>query len=197
MTGIVLPALLIVAGLIAAASTYRGIRRGGARFYTLEREMVLRRAAVTLSIAVVLFLAAVAVLFYQRQQLVEATLPPDEQAVEEAGGTAGGPVLTTPTALFEQFPPTATATSSVPQPTETATPAVCRAVVEGTSGNGLRMRDAPQGAELSVLPEGTLLTVLEDAPIASGDIVWRKVRAVGGEEGWVAEDFLTVRGPCE
>ncbi len=58
------------------------------------------------------------------------------------------------------------------------------------------MRGAPQGDEISVLPDGTLLTVLNDAPIESGGLIWRKVRAVGGDEGWVAEDFLTVRSPC-
>ena len=73
---------------------------------------------------------------------------------------------------------------------------VCRAVVEGTSGSGIYLRDAPQGAELVILQEGTLLTVLEDAPVDAGGIVWRKVRAVGGEEGWAAEQFLTIRQPC-
>jgi hypothetical protein len=68
--------------------------------------------------------------------------------------------------------------------------------VEGTSGNGLTMRDAPNGGELLVLAEGTLLTVLEDAPVQEAELVWRKVRAVGGDEGWVAEDFLTIRAPC-
>ena len=47
-----------------------------------------------------------------------------------------------------------------------------------------------------VLADGTLLTVLIDAPIDSGGLTWRRVRAVGGDEGWVAEDFLTVRSPC-
>jgi hypothetical protein len=49
---------------------------------------------------------------------------------------------------------------------------------------------------LTVLAEGTLLTVLEDAPVQEGDLTWRKVRAVGGDEGWVADAFLTIRAPC-
>ena len=72
------------------------------------------------------------------------------------------------------------------------TPTVCRAVVEGTGGNGIYLRDAPQGEQLVILPDGTLLTVLEDAPVEAGGFVWRKVRAVGGEEGWAAQDFLTM-----
>lgn len=193
MTGLLLPIALFVAALAATFMTYRNIRRGGARFYTLEREIILRRGLITLVAATLLYTGALAVLYYQRQQLILATLPPEE-ATAEAGGT-GAPGVT-PTPLLEQFPPTASPTSLTPQPTETATPTVCRGVVEGTGGNGLRMRDAPNGEELVVLPDGTLLTVLEDAPTEAGGVIWRKVRAVGGEEGWVAEDFLTIRAPC-
>ena len=46
------------------------------------------------------------------------------------------------------------------------------------------------------LAEGTLLTVLDDAPVEAGGFIWRKVREVGGEEGWAAEDYLTIRAPC-
>jgi SH3-like domain-containing protein len=38
---------------------------------------------------------------------------------------------------------------------------------------------------------------LEDEPVESGGFNWRKVRLVGGDEGWVAEDFLTIRAPCD
>lgn len=193
MSGIVLPAFLILAGLIAAFITYRNIRRGGARFYTLERETVLRRALLSLAASVLFLLAAVALLFYQRQQLLTALLPPEDTA--ETTAAAGTP-QPQGTPFVEQFPPTATATSTTPQPTEAPTEVLCRGVVEGTGGNGLTMRDAPQGAEIIVLPDGTLLTVLNDAPIEAGGLTWRKVRAVGGDEGWVAEDFLTVRSPC-
>lgn len=195
MSGILLPALLIGGAILAALLTYRGIRRGGARFYTLEREAVLRRAAVTLLMTVALFMGAIGLLLYQRQQLVESPVTGETTSGNESG-ELNAPFAATNTPALEVFPPTPSPTSLTPQPTETATPSICRAVVEGTSGNGLRMRDAPQGAEVSVLPEGTLLTVLEDAPVSAGDIIWRKVRSVGGEEGWVAEDFLTIRAPC-
>ncbi len=195
MSGIVLPALLILAGIVAAFVTYRNIRRGGARFYTLERETVLRRALLSLAACVLFLLGASGLLFYQRQQLLDALAPPSEEVLDAAAGGSGTPVpVGTP--FVEQFPPTPTATSTTPQPTESPTPTLCRGVVEGTGGNGLTMRDAPQGAELIVLPDGTLLTVLEDAPVESGGLTWRRVRAVGGDEGWVAQDFLTVRQPC-
>ena len=195
MSGLLLPILLFAGALAATFLTYRNIRRGGARFYTLEREIILRRAAFTLVVAALLYSGTLALLYYQRQQLVEATLPPEEGAEGAAEGTPG-PLVTTPTLTFEQFPPTATATSTTPQPTITPTTVVCRAVVEGTSGSGIYLRDAPQGNELVILAEGTLLTVLDDEPVEAGGFVWRKVREAGGEEGWAAQDYLTIRAPC-
>lgn len=188
-----LPLLLFAGAIVATFLTYRNIRRGGARFYTLEREIVLRRAMVTLVAASVLYTAALGLIYMQRQQLIEALQPPEEQ--EAADGTTS-PAITTPTPMLEVFPPTPEPTSLTPAPTATVTPTVCRAVVEGTGGNGIYLRDAPQGEQLVILPDGTLLTVLEDAPVEAGGFVWRKVRAVGGEEGWAAQDFLTIRAPC-
>lgn len=189
MTGVVIPAILAVAGLITALITYRGIRRGGARFYTLEREAMLRRATYTLFASVLLFLGAIALLVWQQQQALPVEAESNGEVVE-------GAATETPTPFVEQFPPTATPTSDAPQPTPTATPVICRAIVEGTSGNGLTLRTEPGGDEISVLPDGSVLTVLEDAPVESGGFTWRKVRVVGGDEGWVAEDFLTIRAPC-
>ena len=194
MTGLLLPILLFVGAALATFLTYRNIRRGGARFYTLEREIVLRRAAFTLLVAALLYTAALALLYYQRGQLIEAAAPPAEE--EGAAEGVNSPIVTTPTTMLEIFPPSPEPTSLTPQPTATVTPTVCRAVVEGSGGNGIYLRDAPQGAELVILAEGTLLTVLEDAPVQAGDFTWRKVRAVGGEEGWAAEEFLTIRAPC-
>lgn len=194
MSGLFLPILLFVGALVATFMTYRNIRRGGARFYTLEREIILRRALIMLIAAALLYTGTLGLLYYQRQQLLEAGQPATGE--EAAAEGTRGPQITTPTVLLEQFPPTATATSTTPQPTLTPTPVICRAVVEGTSGSGIYLRDAPQGAELVILQEGTPLTVLEDAPVEAGGLTWRKVRAVGGEEGWAAEDYLTIRQPC-
>ncbi len=196
MSGLFLPLLLFIGAMVATFLTYRNIRRGGARFYTLEREIILRRAALTLIMGALLYTGALGVLYYQRQQMIQAAAPPEETTDENAAGGAVGPQVTTPTPLLEQFPPTATATSTTPQPTITATVVTCRAVVEGSGASGIYLRDAPQGKELVILPEGTLLTVLEDEPVEAGGFVWRKVRAVGGEEGWAADDFLTIRAPC-
>ncbi len=196
MSGLFLPLLLFVGALAATFLTYRNIRRGGARFYTLEREIILRRAAFTLIIGAVLYTGALGLLYYQRQQMIAATAPPEGTPEGETTDGVSGPQVTTPTPLFEQFPPTATATSTTPQPTVTPTVVTCRAVVEGSGASGIYLRDAPQGEQLVILAEGTLLTVLPDEPVEAGGFVWRKVRAVGGEEGWAAEEFLTIRAPC-
>ena len=75
MQGLFLHLFLTVLAFIAAAITYRDIRRGGARFYTLEREAILRRASFTLMAAVLLFLLLVTVLSADGENVaVEADL---------------------------------------------------------------------------------------------------------------------------
>lgn len=190
MGDFLIPIILAFAALVAALMTYRGIRRGGARYYTLEREALLRRATFTLFASVILFIAAIGVLVYRQQNATPS--PDNEPSVSEEI------VLTiTPTIMVEQFPPTETPSPEEPVVTPTPTAVICRGIVDGTSGNGLTLRVNPGGEEITVLPDGSVLTVLEDEPTESGGFVWRKVRVVGGEEGWVAQDFLTIRAPCE
>jgi len=188
-----LPLLLAFIGLILAFVTYRDIRRGGARFYTLEREAILRRASLTLIGSVAFFLLAVGFFAYTFQQT---------QAIDAAtaGETVEGVATGTPTPLLESFPPTPTMTATIDQtiPTATATPIICRAVVEGTSGNGLTLRETPGGAEVAILPDGSILTLNQDeAAQESGGFMWRKVKSITNQEGWVAEDFLRIGAPCE
>jgi hypothetical protein len=182
-----------------AFSTYRSIRRGGARFYTLEREAMLRRAMLTLAASVFFFMLAVGYLIYTDQPASVTEEPAEGEVVEgEEGETA---VTATPETLeLETFPPTPTitATPDVNIPTVTPTPIICRAVVEGTSGNGLTLRDVPGGAEIVILPDGSILTLYQDeAAQESGGFLWRKVKSITGEEGWVAEDFIRIGAPCE
>lgn len=189
MGDFLIPLALAFAGLAAAVMTYRGIRRGGARYYTLEREALLRRATFTLFSSVFLFIAAIGFLVYQQRQAIPIT--GDEPSVsEEVVATI------TPTISVEQFPPTETAMPEEPDATPTPTVVICRGIVDGTSGNGLTLRVTPGGEDITVLPDGSVLTVLDDEPVESGGFTWRKVRIIGGEEGWVAADFLTIRAPC-
>ena len=192
MSGLLLPISLIFAGIITALVTYRGIRRGGARFYTLEREALLRRASFTLFSTVVFFLAAVAILIYERQQTLAAEAPLEGDVIE-------GEVAITTTPELNALPPlsTETPTPDVSIPTATPTAFVCSAIVEGTFDNGLTLRETPGGAEVDVLAEATIVTVLNtEEPTEANGFVWRKVRSLFGDEGWVAEDFLTFGSGC-
>ena len=190
MTGITIPIILTVVALITALSAYRGIRRGGARFYTLERESMLRRAGFTLLGSIFLFLAAIALLVYGQQQLTDAGNLADDE---------GGPLVVTTTSdpLMQTQPPTPTptATPDPSVPTVTPTAVICRAIVDGTSGSGLTLRDAPGGADVTILPDGSILTLLDDEAEEANGFIWRSVRTVAREEGWVVEAFLKI-GDC-
>jgi hypothetical protein len=190
MSGLTIPIIMTVVALIAAFAAYRGIRRGGARFYTLERESMLRRAGFTLLGSVFLFLAAIALLIYNQQQFVSAG------GVPENGGETVAVTATAEPALNAQPPtPTPTATVDPTIPTPTATPIICRAIVDGTAGSGLTLREAPGGEEVAILPDGSIVTLLEEEPVEANDFIWRNVRTVAREEGWVVEEFLKM-GDC-
>lgn len=76
----------------------------------------------------------------------------------------------------------------------TATPAVdgITGVVFGTQGIGVTLRTTPGGAEIVVLPEGTVVMLLEAEAIEVNGFTWRLVRTAGGQEGWVAAEFLEI-----
>ncbi|HSM57630.1 MAG TPA: SH3 domain-containing protein [Candidatus Sulfomarinibacteraceae bacterium] len=186
MSGIFLPVLLTALAFLAALIAYRDIRRGGARFYTLEREAILRRASFTLIAAALLFLGAIGLLLYERQQNLQ------ELAVQAGEEIEGVP---TPTATLSSLPPTETptATPDPDAPTITPTPRVCRAIVRGTGESGLNLREEPGGAELQVLQEEEIVSLLEEPSVESGGVTWVRVRAaITRTEGWVALDFLVI-----
>ncbi|MDT8307305.1 MAG: hypothetical protein RRC07_15335 [Anaerolineae bacterium] len=187
MDGLLLPLLLTFLAFAAAVITYRDIRRGGARFYTLEREAILRRASFTLMAAVLLFLGTIFLLITQYQQTA------DELAVQAGEEVEGLPTLT-PT--LSTLPPTPTPTATVDPdlPTATATAVVCRAVVQGTGGSGLNLRAEPGGTELEVLQEQDIVNIVVDsAPVTAGGTTWVNVRtAITRTEGWVSINFLLI-----
>ncbi len=191
MSGITLPIILTVVAAIAALIAYQGIKRGSARFYTLERESMLRRARFTLLGSLMLFLAAIALLIYSYGQVTDDNGlsngdNPLEVATEE------------PDELLETQPPTPSPSPTVDPslPTPTPTETICRAIVEGTAGSGLTLRDAPGGGEVTILRDGSYLTlVVGEEPVEANGFNWIKVRTVSLEEGWVAEEFL-IMGEC-
>jgi hypothetical protein len=193
MIGIAIPLFLAVAGLVVAFFAYRSIRRGGARFYTLEREAVLRQASFSLVGSVFLFMLAIGLLLYERQ--AEAI-----QAALEAGEQVQGQPTFTPTFSVQTQPPTSTPTPTPDPdellPTPVPTILICRAIVQGTTGSGLVMRETPGGERLIVLLEGAIVTIITtEAPITSGQYTWIKVRAATLEEGWVATEFINISNP--
>jgi hypothetical protein len=54
------------------------------------------------------------------------------------------------------------------------------------------VRDAPGGAELAIVPDGTILTLLPQAPLEGGGFSWQRVLLPDGREGWAAADFFTL-----
>jgi beta-lactamase class A len=81
-----------------------------------------------------------------------------------------------------------------PLPTQvprTPTPDLPHAVVSGTRGVGLTVRQLPGGEDLAVVPEGTILTLLPEAPVTTGGYTWQLIRLPDGREGWAATDFFT------
>lgn len=192
MSGIFIPLALAFAGFAAAIAAYRDIRRGAARFYTLEREAVLRRAGFILIGSALLFSASIGMLIYGGGGETAVSDP-----ITADGTTAALPTIT-PTPEINQFPPIETPLPPTPiGPTAVPTKPVCRAQVAETFGNGLTMRDAPGGEQIIILAEGDLVTMLDDEPVPVGDLVWRKVRSLFGDEGWVAESFLEMGAGCE
>jgi hypothetical protein len=193
MSELLIPIGLTVAALFAAMAAYRGIRRGSARFYSLERESILRRAGFTLFAAVFLFLAAIALLVYNQQQLTTVVEEPAAATVED-----GEPTFTpTPGVLLESVPPTNTPTATpdpnAPQPTPT--PFIRRGIIEGTGGSGAYLRDGAgvNTNTIEVLDDGAILTLIDSEPPVEADgFTWLKVRTIAGDEGWVADLYLAI-----
>lgn len=65
------------------------------------------------------------------------------------------------------------------------------AVVHGTQGHGLRVRQGPGlGYEiLTVLPEGTKIQILA-GPVSDGEHSWYQIRYSGDGSGWGVEQYL-------
>jgi hypothetical protein len=82
-----------------------------------------------------------------------------------------------------------------PQPTPlpvSPTPDLPHAIVSGTQGIGLTVRDSPGGAEVAILPEGTVLTLLQEPLVDQNGYLWQRVRTPDGDVGWAADDFFTL-----
>jgi hypothetical protein len=126
--------------------------------------------------------------------LIACTSPPRQ---------AGTPTPTAAPVVIATAEPTVPATPTRPDATPIAQPTLPAATsqqqsqavyVTNTGGQGLTLRQAPGGAAIRGLPDGTALTPTGEEQIV-GDRLWRKVRDAQGREGWVAADFLTAEAP--
>lgn len=150
------------------------------------------------------------------EQAIEIPLPP---ATVELIATELAPTLAAPTAqATEPVAPTQTASPTklptlpvIDTPAEAATvePEVAVTVIVTATSTpaataipydavvdvvgGLNMRDTPNGLVSVLLPNGSGLTLLNEA-IAAGDYLWQKVESAEGEQGWVAEEFIKYVG---
>ena len=83
--------------------------------------------------------------------------------------------------------------ASAPAPAEPAPAPIGeeRLRVAGTDGAGANLRAAPSlsAARITTVPEGTVVVAVE-GPRESEGRTWRRVRDPGGNEGWVAAEFL-------
>jgi hypothetical protein len=64
--------------------------------------------------------------------------------------------------------------------------------VANTGGTGVSLRDKPSlaGKRLTVVPEGTKLTIVSDDVNADGH-TWKNVKTPSGTAGWVAGEYVT------
>lgn len=99
-------------------------------------------------------------------------------------------------AHFAGPPPYSPEQLAQPAPTlqpAASTPDLPRAYVRDTGGAGVVLRQSPGGAEIAIVPEGSLVFLLQDSPEQQAEgLVWRHVRLLGELSGWLATEFLEV-----
>jgi hypothetical protein len=79
------------------------------------------------------------------------------------------------------------------EPTPTLPPSNPKAIVINTE-LGLRLRETPGGADITYLPDGTVLEVLPEPQVQTDDgITWQKVQDPDGNVGWVSTEFIAIQ----
>ncbi len=116
--------------------------------------------------------------------IVFATAPPTFTPLGGPPATPTRPSTPTRTLVVQ-------ATRSLATPTPLVSPVTGSSTlyVTNTDGQGVAIRDAPGGAPVRVVGEGTALTATGEEQISEGRL-WKEVKDTAGNVGWVAADFL-------
>jgi hypothetical protein len=83
--------------------------------------------------------------------------------------------------------PTITPSATPVPPTPTPEPILAFVNVPGFEGANLR--EEPQGTTITILPNGTIVTVLGETQETNG-VIWQHVVTVDGLEGWIWDSLL-------
>jgi hypothetical protein len=116
-----------------------------------------------------------------------STPPATDVATHTPTHTATGAPTSTATDM-----PTSVPTSTVthtPAPTILPTPTPITALILGTGGQGLRIRQTPGGTIAGVLQEGDPVEILYRRQ-AVDDLQWIEIRDQEGRVGWVAAQYV-------
>lgn len=168
------------------------------------------------SMAVVLFLCmGVGIVLYQRLDVYRTdlfgvpTVVQSVPTVPPAGGTprgtrepargatmvAGKPEATAAPETTPESEPGGTPAAGTPTSPAAGTPAATRFRITRTQNENLNMR-ASASTQAQILARLPPNTIVEDAgetatgPAGAQQVQWRKVKAPGGQVGWVPEQYL-------
>jgi glucose/arabinose dehydrogenase len=109
------------------------------------------------------------------------------------------PTATPPPPPTATQTPTSTLTATrTPTATDTSTPTVTptppAAVVLGTGGAGVLLRDTPGGESTSGLIEGLPVVIIAGPQTVDGE-PWLQVRVADGREGWILARYIATITP--
>jgi len=101
-------------------------------------------------------------------------------------------VTPSPTLTPTETPsPTLTPTGTPVPPTPTPTPVFAIVNVPGFDGG--RLRDAPLGNTVTILPNGTVVQVLPDDTVILDEVEWLHVITEDGVEGWIVSVLVQIQ----
>jgi hypothetical protein len=201
---------LIIAGLFLSGSVIlliRGLRARSSladRAYGVERQEVRHEMLVSFTrSAVLLFIALIVFAIYglvPRDEEIEPATTATRASISsptiEAEGTLLPSTSRPPKRASDLITPTTFATPSeqntrVNEPTQvpTSTLLAKTAVVNSFNGLWLRSEPDPEGDQLELIPNETVLIVLQ-ASEPTDQTEWQQVRSPSGLEGWVFKQFI-------